>query len=296
MDMEATQIECDEQGAARLLRGYSLELTPGEEAHFEPPKTHFPVGSRVFVTHLQGRTPSALAGAAAQIKKLGWIPVAHLAARNFGSEAEFVDTLETCRRVGVSEALLIGGAEAGVERPFFSAIDLLRHPALAAADLRVAWFAGHPEGHPEVSDVLLQSCLVEKLSEAARLGLDARIVTQFGFDGAAVARWIKSLRDSGVACPVAVGMAGVTSFAKLLRFAALCGVGASVTMLRSRGINALMSVVEMTPKNVLEALADELGALRVSNVGIHFFPFGGLDKTVTWIAQYRGQAGHGHES
>jgi methylenetetrahydrofolate reductase (NADPH) len=59
----------------------------------------------------------------------------------------------------------------------------------------------------------------------------------------------------------------------LLRFAALCGVGASTTNLFGKtGPDQLVNTFAAK-------LGDEHGRVR-----LHFYPFSGLSKTLEWIA------------
>jgi methylenetetrahydrofolate reductase (NADPH) len=66
----------------------------------------------------------------------------------------------------------------------------------------------------------------------------------------------------------------------LLRFAAMCGIGNSVRVLkaRPRAISRLM--VEAGPEVVLRELARRA---QPPLAGVHFFCFGGLVRTARWL-------------
>ena len=71
-----------------------------------------------------------------------------------------------------------------------------------------------------------------------------------------------------------------------MRFAARCGVVASTAVLTKYGISIAKLIGTPGPDKLVDALADKLGAEH-GRVRLHFYPFGGLEKTVGWIAGYQ---------
>ena len=59
-------------------------------------------------------------------------------------------------------------------------------------------------------------------------GIGMHLVTQFGFDAAAICKWGRELSPQGVRLPVHIGMAGPAPITKLVKYAMACGVGASL--------------------------------------------------------------------
>jgi methylenetetrahydrofolate reductase (NADPH) len=121
-----------------------------------------------------------------------------------------------------------------------------------------------------------------KLALARQRGLEASLITQFGFEAAPIQRWIQSLRDDNILCPIRIGIAGPASVATLAKFAVRCGIGASLRAL-GRGQTAFARIlVEAAPDALIETLAaaEHRGA---PIGGLHFFSFGGVRRTAAWI-------------
>ena len=72
----------------------------------------------------------------------------------------------------------------------------------------------------------------------------------------------------------------------LLRYAVRCGIGNSLRALQTQTKTIGRLVSETGPEDVLRGLAAELTESPDARIkGVHFFPFGGLDKTSDWISQ-----------
>lgn len=269
----------------RLLNDISIELLPEHVASFNPSADQLPRGSYVFLTHIAGKPLAVQRDAASALKGKGYEPVPHLAARNFGSVDEYRDHLaELCNR-GVDTVLMIGGNPGAEASAMTCAADLLKQPFVGQSGLKRVFLGGHPEGHPNIPAAALKEALVEKIALTRALGLAPHIVTQFAFDGALMARWASDLRASGIDCPIRLGLAGVTSLTKLIRFAMLCGVGASVSALTRQSGSILKAMREQDPGDVLKALELGVGSHQLTDTSIHFFPFGGWEKTLDWVAR-----------
>ena len=113
------------------------------------------------------------------------------------------------------------------------------------------------------------------------------IVTQFAFDPDVVLSWLKALRARGLDWPVRIGVPGPVDAGTLLRFAARCGVTASTSILGKYGVSAAQLLRPAGPDVLVDGLAaglgDEHGVVR-----LHFYPFGGVARTLEWIERYRG--------
>jgi len=272
---------------ARLIDDISIELLPEHVADFNPTPSLLPLSSYVFLTHIAGKPLELQREAAGAIKRMGFEPVPHLAARNFRSVDDYAAHVSELTKRGVETVLMIGGNPGPERAAMTCAADLLRQPFVRQSGLRRVFFGGHPEGHPNIPAQALKSALTEKVSLARELDLKPHVVTQFAFDGAIMARWASDLRASGVDCPIRFGLAGVTSLTKLVRFAMLCGVGASLSALTRQSGSILKAVREQDPGDVLKALELGTGAHLLEDVSLHFFPFGGWEKTLAWVARER---------
>ena len=115
------------------------------------------------------------------------------------------------------------------------------------------------------------------------------IVSQFGFDPAALVAWDRELTARGIALPMHAGVAGPASLKSLAKFAMMCGIGASLGALLSNpaalgSLRALVKTVdEIFP--ALVRLLDGAPGRRIQQP--HFFAFGGVMKTVEWLEAVR---------
>jgi methylenetetrahydrofolate reductase (NADPH) len=100
----------------------------------------------------------------------------------------------------------------------------------------------------------------------------------------------------GIEAPVRIGVPGPAGIKTLLRFAAHCGVGASASVMAKYGVSLTRLLGTAGPDKLIDDFARGIGPEHGA-VRLHFYPFGGLTKTVEWIADYnarhRRQAGKG---
>jgi methylenetetrahydrofolate reductase (NADPH) len=270
-----------------ILENISIELLPEHVATFQPTPANLKPGSFVFLTHIGGKSLSVQVAAARRLKSMGYEPVCHLGARNFASREEYANHLSELSDAGVTTVLMIGGNSSDAVSPMQSAMELLSHPIVPRTIIKRVYFAGHPEGHPAISSDVLMPVLAEKIKVARELGLAPEIVTQFAFDGAAMAAWAAGLRMNGIDAPIRFGVAGVTSLPKLIKFAMLCGVGASLKGLTRQGGSILKAMRDQDPGDVIAQLRAGVGSHALNDISLHFFPFGGWEKTLNWIAASR---------
>ena len=137
---------------------------------------------------------------------------------------------------------------------------------------------------------MLAEALVTKCRIARARGLDLNIVTQFAFDAAPIVAWERRIRAAGIDAPVRVGLPGLTSPARLVKFGLSCGVGASLKVLRKQagGVLKLATTPTYHPDETLLALAAAVAAEPASLLrAIHFFPFGALGPTAEWASGLR---------
>ena len=268
-----------------LLSGVSIELLPEQALAFAPAQDAFPQGSFVFLPHIAGKPLGPRVDAAKHLIAKGFKPVVHLSARNFTSILEFEGHVRDLDQAGVKCCLAIGGVPSFTPNAVLqSTAEMIRHPAFKSAAFETVFIAGHPEGIAGVEEAQLRNALQDKISELREQRRSIEIVTQFAFDGAAMARWANDLRRIGVIEPIRFGLAGVTSLPKLVKFAVLCGVGASLSVLKRQAGSVLKVMRDQDPKDVIEALYRDLDPTVASSIHLHFFPFGGWEKTTTWIS------------
>jgi methylenetetrahydrofolate reductase (NADPH) len=286
--MEATARALSDRQRRRvgeLIATASIELSPRDELASHGLRDLFPAGTTVFVNHPASAGYGDIVAACVRLRRAGFVPVPHIAARRLASVEQAVDFL---RRVTdeaeVADALLIGGDPDWPAGPFRDSLTFLASGIAECHGIERMRFAGYPEGHPHITARALDTALTAKLALARERGLAASLVTQFGFEAAPIERWIAGLRGLGIDCPVELGVAGPASVVTLAKFAVRCGIGSSLRAL-ARGHTAFARILtEAAPDALIDALVAgeaEAGAID----GLHVFTFGGVRRTAEWRQQ-----------
>jgi methylenetetrahydrofolate reductase (NADPH) len=272
----------------RWLERCSLEVSNRRAEDVDRCLTLLRPGTRVFVAFGPKDSWSESLATATRLRQGGLNPVPHIAARGFRSLRELDGVIQRLRdEARVDTIFLIGGDLAHPTGPFSSAIDVLEMGLLAKHGMRGLGLAGYPEGHPHIADDVLSVALARKLELAAQQRLDAFVVTQFAFDAAPIAAWLRRYRELGLSAPVRIGVAGPASISTLVKFGLRCGVGASLRALTARGGSFVRLARQATPDSVLDGLAKLSAVDAAPAEGIHFFTFGGVPRLVRWLNNRR---------
>jgi len=272
---------------ADLLARASIEVTARDPAVADKVRVDFPPDIDVHVTFLPNDDYRQLEETCANLRRASFNPVPHLTARNFASvEALDLHLARLSEMANVGRALVIAGDVDRAKGPFATSLEVLQTGLLQKHGIHSVLVAGHPEGHPAVTEEVMRAALCEKVAFAVDAGFEVQVVTQFCFDAEGILSWLQRIRRCGVHVPVRIGVAGPASTASLMKFAMQCGIGNSLRALRTRGsaIGKLMG--ETTPEPLLRALEEgwqDPGCGPVS--GIHFYMFGGAAKTARWRAE-----------
>lgn len=263
-----------------FARRFSLEATRPDADEVARLAAILPAGTRVYVSAVPTVGPAELISIAANLRKAGLEPVAHIAARRLPGAGVLQDLLAGLRGEADVRRLLVIGGDVDPVGPFGDALAIIRKGRLREAGIEEIGIGAYPEGHPRISAGRLEAALDEKLAIAAALGLRAHIVSQFSFAPDRIVTWLKQLRTCGIATPVKVGLAGPTSVPALLRFAKRCGVNASLRGLMSGVATSLIGHVG--PDRIVDTLAarDDLG-----DIAPHYFSFGGTIETARYACQ-----------
>jgi methylenetetrahydrofolate reductase (NADPH) len=288
MDAATTQA-AQRRRAAALIGLCSIELSPHDAFASDALRTQIAPGRTVFVNHPPSVTHHDIVAACVRLHRAGYVPVPHVAARRLASYTQAGDFLHRAvDEAGVECALIIGGDDSPAG-PFRASLDLLATGVVERHGIKHVAFAGYPEGHPAIDSRTLDAALQAKIALARQRGLDASLVTQFGFEAAPILRWTASLRAQGIVCPVRIGVAGPARVATLAKFAVRCGIGASLRAL-ARGHTAFARILtEAGPDALIRDLAaGEDAANQVD--GLHVFTFGGVQRTAAWIHAARAAA------
>jgi methylenetetrahydrofolate reductase (NADPH) len=275
--------EEDRRGIQALLAGASLEISSRDPAEIDACAGLLEPGTAVYISMPPGQTYHGNVALAARLKRAGFRPVPHAAARRIASREALDEYLaRSAGEAGVDGALVIAGDSDRASGPFDSSLALLETGLFQRHGIVHIGVAGYPEGHPKIAASALDAALAGKKSLARRAGLDLQVVTQFCFESEPVLSWAARIKGHGL--PVRVGLSGPASLPRLLRFAALCGIGNSVRALKARPQAITRLLVEAGPEVVVRELARRGGA---PIAGVHFFCFGGLARTARWLRAVR---------
>ena len=268
---------------AELIGGSTIEISPHDDPAHERLSELLKPGTTVLVNHAGSVTHHDIVAACVKLRRAGFNPMPHIAARRLASFTQARDFLRrAAAEAEVRDILIIGGDPAHPVGPFRDSLELLTTGLVEDQGVRHVAFAGYPEGHPSIDLRSLDKVLRAKLALARQRGLEASLITQFGFDAAPIERWIRSLRDDDILCPIRIGIAGPASVATLAKFAVRCGIGASLRAL-GRGQTAFARIlVEATPDTLIETLA-AAEHRDIAKEGLHIFTFGGVPRTAAWI-------------
>jgi methylenetetrahydrofolate reductase (NADPH) len=248
---------------------------------------HFSPGIDVTITFLPGDSYQRNVATASALRRSGFNPVLHIAAREMPSREALDDFLARAR--GEAEAtriVLIAGDVARALGPFKSSLDVCLSGMIEAHGVQTVSVAGHPEGHPHLDPEEALAALAAKRDWGRRSGVRINAISQFCFESGPILAWMQALNARGLDIPVHVGLAGPATPPTLLRFALRCGVGNSLKSLRDHigRFGRLMN--DAGPDDVVLGLrAAPVPAMKLF-AGFHIFPFGGLRKTSEWLRTF----------
>ncbi len=279
-----------ENPPATITEGYSLEITAKDVDALREAAPSMPVDTPVAVTFLPGEEAEARIAAAIAVRQLGFEPMPHFSARRIADHAEFESYLNAVvEKAGVRRCFVVAGDPAEPQGSFADSSALIATGAFERAGIKAIGIGGHPEGHPHMSGEQCWQVLQTKIADIEARGMAALVVTQFGFDPQRFLDWLAELRQRGIDTPVRIGIPGPAGIKTLLRFAARCGVGASASVMAKYGVSLGNLIGSAGPDKLVDALRNALDAEH-GKVRLHFYPFGGLARTVEWIAQYEARS------
>ncbi len=269
-----------------VTEGYSLEITAKDVDALRSAAPLIPTDTPVAVTFLPGEDAQARIDAAIAVRELGFEPMPHFSARRITSALEFEHYLyAVVARAGVRRCFIVAGDPPVPQGPFSDSMSLISSGIFESSGVKAIGIGGHPEGHPIMSADQCWAVIDEKVAAIKKRGMAPLIVTQFGFDADPILNWLEILRARGVDVPVRIGVPGPAGIKRLLKFAAHCGVGASASVMKKYGLSVTNLLGSAGPDKLVEAFSAGLSDTH-GKVRLHFYPFGGVTKTVEWIAGF----------
>jgi len=269
-----------------MTDGFSLEITAKDAGALGKAAALIPPHTPVAVTFLPGEQLEDRIAATKTVRALGFEPMPHFSARRLRSHEEFKGYLDrVVGEAGVNRCFVIAGDPPESAGPFSDSASLIATGEFERAGIAAIGIGGHPEGHPNMTSEMCWEVLESKCRDIESRGMAPLIVTQFGFDPQVFLDWIETLRMRGIQSPVRIGVPGPAGIATLLRFAARCGVAASSAVMGKYGVSLSKLIGTAGPDKLVDALASNLQP-KHGPVRLHLYPFGGIERTVSWINQY----------
>jgi len=279
--------ETDRRSATpAILDGYSLEITAKDVAALHGVAHRIPPGTPVAIAFMPGEDNEDRIAATRAVRELGFKPMPHFSARRIASAGEFEAMMKRLAdEAGVRRCFVVAGDPPQPAGPFADSSAMIATGLFERCGIDFIGLGGHPEGHPHMTEDQCFEVLAAKCAMVTERGMKPLIVTQFGFSAAPFVRWAGKLRERGIAAPVKLGIPGPAGIKTLLRFAARCGVGASASVMAKYGISLGKLIGTAGPDRLVGDLAAQLRPEH-GPIALHFYPFGGLEKTVDWIADH----------
>jgi methylenetetrahydrofolate reductase (NADPH) len=195
-----------------LMRGFSIETTPGSALKIPDYRAYLRPGTTVAVTFLPGSDFADTVRTARRLRDEGFEPAPHFAARSIPSLRDFELYLKRLRdEVGVRQVVALGGAMDHPVGPFDSSMQLLETGLFDKYGIETIGLAGHPEGSPDISEKALAEALAWKNAFAERSDAACYLATQFCFEAGPIIAWDRAIRAAGNRLPIHIGMPGLAS-------------------------------------------------------------------------------------
>lgn len=247
----------------------------------------FPTGTRVYLTDVGTDSAARLVAAARHIHDCGYVPVPHIPARRLTGINDLEHRIASFTgEAGVTEALVVAGSPDRQQGPFASSMDVLQTGMLDRHGFTWIGVAGHPEGSPDISERDIAAAIRQKNDFARETNAEMALVTQFAFNAETMITWAEKLTAEGNTLPVHLGLAGPAKLTTLLKYAAMCGVGASLGFLKKRAGAIAALTTSYSPDQMMDPIETYWQANPDGPVAqVHVFPFGGLKKTAEYLTE-----------
>ena len=282
--VETTELDNPRQNVIDFLADFTAETTPFSAAKVEDFRDVLRPGSTVFITFLPGSDFEDTIAVAARLRKEGFNPVPHLAARSIPNAAFLDENLGRLRdAAGINEVLTIAGAVDEPVGEFRDSMQVLETGLMDKHGIKKIGVAGHPEGSPDMSDEAIASALKWKNDFAARSNAELYVVTQFCFEVEPIIAWDKAMRAAGNSLPIRIGIPGIASIKTLLNYSKACGIGNSIDFLKKQARNVAKLMTVSAPDKLIRDLASYKATdPECGLIGCHMYPLGGVKKTAKW--------------
>ena len=266
------------------LDAYSIEIGLNEAGSLDALADRLAIGTRIFLNMMPKDDIGDRIRVCQQIASLGMSPVPHIAARLVDRMRNVNEMLERfVQQGGVSEFLVIAGDYNQASGEIEDALALIEAIDGANNGIQSIGIAGYPEGHPQISDEILDKALDDKIAALQTRDIKPYIVTQFSFNADAIVAWSEKIHAGHPDIVIRIGVPGPAKLTTLIRFAQRCGVVSSMKKLKGLPVSSSLKLMQRVPPLNQTMAIGNYKITQNDNATIHFFTFGGLEASIEWI-------------
>ncbi len=272
---------------ANNSKKFSIEVMPRTAKKIDNFKRILPDKTTVYVAHLEDTPIEEMFATCKRLISEGMIPMPHIPARIINNAGQLEDWVKEYASLGVEQSLLLAGNGKTPSGDLFNSIQMLESGVFEKYSFKKIQIAGHPEGNPDIDkDGSLEKtihALKIKQDFARQTKLQVGITTQFCFDLKPVIKWLEILETEKIDMPISLGLAGPTKLQTLLKYAIMCGVGPSISVLKKRAKDLTKLLLPFEPTEIVNELDLNKKNKLFKNVeSLHFFPLGGIEASASF--------------
>ena len=280
---------------ANDFKKFSIEVMPRTAKKIDNFKRILPYKTTVYVAHLEDTPIEEMFTTCKRLISEGMIPMPHIPARIINNAGKLEDWVKEYASLGVEQSLLLAGNGRAPSGDLFNSIQMLESGIFEKYSFKKIQIAGHPEGNPDIDkDGSLEktiNALKIKQDFARRTKLQVGITTQFCFDLNPVIKWLEILESEKIDLPISLGLAGPTKLQTLIKYAIMCGVGPSISVLKKRAKDLTKLLLPFEPTEIVKALDLNKKNKLFKNVdSLHFFPLGGIEESASFAKSISSRA------
>jgi len=270
---------------------YSIEVMPKTAAKIEDFSKILPPKTLVYIAHLEDTDITDMRYTCKRLIQENMTPMPHIPARILTSSKELEDWIYQYAILGVERCLLLAGNNKIPKGSFYNSIQLLKTGLFEKYEYQHINVAGHPEGNSDIdkSGSLTETLQALKIKHeySKTTNIKIGITTQFCFDLEPVKNWLNILERENINLPVSLGIAGPTKLQTLLKYALICGVGPSISVLKKRAKDITKLLVPFEPTDIINQINHQSSSNNFKNVNtLHFFPLGGIEASASFAQNY----------
>ena len=267
-----------------LIKNFSIETTPYIYEKLESLSKYLAHDNDVYITYLPNEDPKRVINTAKKIIQEGLNAIPHLPSRtikDYNMLEKYIGSLS--ENAGCKKILVIGGGDKQIGN-INSSLDILRSDLLSKFNFKHVGLAGHPEGHPAISENDLDEIIIKKNQFANNVDYKMYFVTQFFFEAKVFEKWEKHINSLGNKLEIHAGIPGPASLKLLVSYAKSCGIGNSIRFLSKQALNISKIATAKKPDKLIADLADyKFNSSSTKLAKLHLYPFGGMKKTSEWM-------------